>query len=310
MQLPSHSWSCPICASGSWEARFDAGTSSASECGVDASRVRPSSSLFGATAGQVVRCVTCGHGSLLDPPPAEVLADAYLDAADPVSIREEPGQVATADRDLDAVESVVGPGDGGRLLDIGCWTGSLVVAACERGWKAVGIEPSAWAVERAVQRGADVYLGGFDEVDVGPDPFRVIAATDVLEHLLDPAAAARRIASMLEPDGVLFCTVPDAGSRAARALGRRWWAVLPMHVQYFTRASMHRLLTDAGFDVLSTTAHPKLFSRRYYVERLAAFLPGSGGMLSRVAARLPGRDRLTSVDFGDRMAVIARRRSG
>jgi SAM-dependent methyltransferase len=223
-------------------------------------------------------------------PDDDAVAVAYSEAADPISLREERGQVATAERDLASIEAVAGPAADRALLEVGCWTGSFLLAARERGWAGEGIEPSAWAVGRAKERGLTVEQGMLADARWEPGEFSVVVATDVIEHLLDPSAALAQIATLLDGDGVLFCTVPDTGSRGARALGARWWSVLPMHVQYFTRASLGLLLSRAGFEVSSIVTHPKLFSRQYYVERFGAFVPGVGGAVVAAAARMPRRE--------------------
>jgi SAM-dependent methyltransferase len=122
---------------------------------------------------------------------------------------------------------------------------------------------------------------------------------DVLEHLPDPGGAVTEVYRLLEPGGVFYLTVPDAGSRLAKVMGKRWWSVLPMHLQYFTRSSMRRLLTDRGFEVIEQRSHPKVFSVRYYVARLAAFT----GVRLR-----SGSERLVAPNFHDRMEVIAAKR--
>ena len=62
----------------------------------------------------------------------------------------------------------------------------------------------------------------------------------------------------------------------ARALGRRWWSVLPTHVQYFTRGSISELLRRGGFDVLEVHTAPKAFTVRYYLERIGGYSPPHG----------------------------------
>jgi 2-polyprenyl-3-methyl-5-hydroxy-6-metoxy-1,4-benzoquinol methylase len=275
---------------------------------VEADGFRPSADAFGTTAGPVVACDTCGHGSLLEAPDGLDVAIAYEGSSDPVSEREEPGRLATARRDLAALERVLGgpPLPGDRLLDVGCWTGAYVAAAGERGWTATGIEPSSWAVGEARRRGLDVRQTMLGDDGFEGGTFRAIVVCDVLEHLLDPAKAVARLLHLLEPGGVLLATVPDAGSRTARALGRRWWAVLPMHVQYFNRTSLARLLTDEGFAIASMRTHPKAFSRRYYAERLGAFVPPAARAIAAVVER--GRpDALVAPDLHDRLVVLARR---
>ena len=272
---------------------------------VEAQSFRPSSDEFGTTVGTVIRCRRCGHGSVVRGVDTTALREAYGDAEDTVSLREEQGQVETARRALVRIEA---HGRVGTLLDVGCWTGSFLVAARERGWSGRGVEPSGWAAARARARGLDVVDGHFEDLRIEPASLDLAAACDVVEHLADPAGALRAMAAALRDGGLLYLTVPDAGSLVARALGRRWWSVMPMHIQYFTRASMEAMLAGAGFTVVETATHPKAFTARYYAERLAAFSPPLGRAGMRVAEGLRVADRVVAPDLRDRLAVIARRR--
>ena len=254
--------------------------------------------------GAVNRCLDCGHGCLAELPEREVFEGAYADATDVVSIEEEQGQLATAGRDLERIEGLV---SAGRLLDVGCWTGSFLVAARGRGWRAEGLEPSKWAVQRATERGCDVRHTTLEAVELPPETYSAIVATDVIEHLVDPRGALAGLRSALEPGGVLFLAVPDAGSALARALGRRWWSVLPMHVQYFTRRSMRTLLERCGFEVVRVSTHPKAFSFGYYADRLATFAVVSRPLVRAITRSRRISTKLVAPDLRDRMAVVARR---
>ncbi len=307
MTAAPDNWQCPVCGGRQHRRAFRSNTT-ATEGGVDARRFRPASADFGTTAGVVVHCEACGHGSLLDLPDEAAVSGAYLDAADPATIREEEGQLATAARDLEAIASAVAPKLPGRLVDVGCWTGSFVAAAAKAGWAAEGIEPSAWAVGRARERGVTVRQTELGENDgLEPAAFRAVVSCDVLEHLLEPSVAVSRMVELLEPGGALFVTTPDAGSRLARVMGARWWSVLPMHVQYYTRSSLTRLLEDHGLKVRSITTHAKLFSWRYYGERVAELVPVLGKGVARTVDRSRRAERLVGPDLRDRMAVIATR---
>ena len=297
-------WRCPVCGSDRAVAQY-AVAAGGSEGGVDAEAFRPSSERFGTTAGRVVRCVECGHGSLAEAPPVTAMAEAYTDAIDPVSLREEEGQVETARRALERIEEVVRPG---LACDLGCWTGSFLVAARERGWDTVGVEPSAWASGRARERGLDVRTTTLEEHGLSDGSCRLVSLCDVIEHVIDPGAAVDVAAALLEPRGALFLTLPDAGSRLARLMGRRWWSVLPMHVQYFTRASLTRLLDRRGFAVVSVDTHAKVFSARYYAERLESYSGAVQRLVTKALDAAGQADRLVAPDFRDRMAVIAVKR--
>ena len=82
----------------------------------------PAASAFGQAVGRVVRCRACGHGSLVDPPEIQDLVTAYAHVSDEATLEEEPGQTATARRDLLEVRQHL-DGAPRRLLDVGCWTG-------------------------------------------------------------------------------------------------------------------------------------------------------------------------------------------
>lgn len=294
-------WACPVCGGQRCAPRWPV-PSDASEGGVDARSFRPSSGSYGRTAATVVSCTTCGHGSLGTFPSPGAMSDAYADAADPVSLREEEGQIETARRALRQIESLVEPG---AVCDIGCWTGSFLVAAEQRGWKALGVEPSAWAAARATERGLDVQCTDLADADLPAGACRLVVLCDVLEHLSDPGAALASAAAALGDPGLVYLTVPDAGSVVARAMGRRWWSVLPMHVQYFTRASMTRLLESHGFEVVSMSSHAKAFTASYYAERLGGYQPAVQTATLAGLRRLGLADRQIAPDLHDRMAIIA-----
>ncbi|HVT66070.1 MAG TPA: class I SAM-dependent methyltransferase [Mycobacteriales bacterium] len=303
MSDEGNGWSCPVCGGTAQSLLWKVG-GSATENGVDPHLFRPSADRYGETVGTVLRCLACGHASLAETPTDEVLAAAYGDAADPVSIDEEAGQVETARRSLERIERFAAPG---TLVDLGCWTGSFVAAAAGRGWTASGVEPSSWAVERARERGLNVRVGDLQSSGIAAASMRCVVMCDVIEHLLDVSGAIENVASMLEPGGVLYLTTPDAGGRLARMMGSRWWSILPMHVQYFTRASMQRLLERHGLQVVEVDSHPKVFTAAYYAERLGGYSKGLARASVGVARTVRLADRLVAPDFHDRMQVVARK---
>ncbi|MHB8694465.1 MAG: class I SAM-dependent methyltransferase [Solirubrobacteraceae bacterium] len=267
----------------------------------------PSTDQFGTALGDIFRCSACGHMQLSPMPGAVMLAAAYAEAESGAYIDEEVGQRATARRALVAIERFAPPGDR-RLLDLGCWVGFLLDEARISGWEGVGVEPSAFAARYARERlGLEVINEGMFEAELPLGAFAAVALGDVIEHLPDPGAALRRIGELLVPGGVVWLALPDAGSRVARTLGRRWWSVIPTHVQYFTSNSIEILLERAGFRVLQVTTAPKAFTVGYYLSRIGGYSPTAARALAAAARRAGVADRLWAPDFRDRIAVIARR---
>jgi SAM-dependent methyltransferase len=267
----------------------------------------PSTDRFGVALADIVRCSRCGHMQLQPMPSQELLDTGYADAASEDYVEEEAGQRATARRVLERIEPHVARR--GALLDIGCWVGFLLAEARDRGWeRTLGVEPSEFASRYARERlRLDVVRGDLASARLPAGEFDAITMGDVIEHLRSPSDALARLRSLLAPGGVLWLALPDAGSAVARGLGRRWWSVIPTHVQYFTRGSLAGLLNRGGFEVVEVRTAPKAFTVSYYLGRVGGYLPAAGRTLQRAAGATGLADRIWAPDFRDRMAVLARR---
>jgi SAM-dependent methyltransferase len=202
--------------------------------------------------GQVLRCTRCGH-RFVHPFPPE-LAAFYSDVTDPFYVATEAERVRTFEEFLDCKEHYCHAR--GSLLDVGCYAGVFLDVAARRGYTVEGLELSRWAAGIARGRGHKVREGSIDVLADIVQRYDTITAFDVLEHLADPVSAARTIRSRLTPDGCFVATVPDMGSWHARLLGRRHWLVVTMHMQYFTRDTLQRMLTEAGFSRITIASAP------------------------------------------------------
>jgi SAM-dependent methyltransferase len=291
---------CIVCGGAELSLVFEVGRE------LDGQGLIPTTDAFGTALDDIMACGDCGHRQLAHMPTEVELLKLYVSARADHYIEEEAGQRRTARAALRHIERHV---QRGRLLDLGCWIGYLLHEARRAGWDVTGVEPSDFAasfareelglpIVNADMMSAELPLGSFDAIVLG----------DVLEHLTDPGAALDRIASLLAPGGVVYMTIPDAGSRLARAMGSRWWSVIPTHVQYFSRDSVRSLLVRHGFKTLEIKTAPKTFTVRYYLSRIAGYSPGVADRLVRHAERLRLADRLWTPDFRDRMGVVARLR--
>jgi len=183
----------------------------------------------------------------------------------------------------------------GRLLDVGCGAGDLLVALRADGWSVQGVEPQALGATRARgEHGLDVLTGRFEDVRPPEGSFDAVVFSGVFEHLHDPVAALRRARALLTPGGlvaVLFLPLLD--SPEARLLGPRWMALdLPRHLTHFEEATFAEMATKAGFGV----AGRETYSRRHNPAQLVGslsprlqkhrFYAAENGPTASVAARL------------------------
>jgi SAM-dependent methyltransferase len=152
------------------------------------------------------------------------------------------------------------PFGSGRMLDVGCGGGALLGRMAARGWRCLGIDTSATAVERTRLRvpAAQVRRGTLDAVPREP-AFDLITVCHALEHMPDPVAAVRTMASLLVPRGKLFVSIPNLDSLEARLFGKCWVGLdVPRHCVHFRRPVFEALLERNGFRVLH--ARPALFA--------------------------------------------------
>lgn len=261
---------------------------------------------YGRAPADIVRCGACGHMQVAEFPPGAELDEGYSEVSEQAYVDEEEGQRATARRALAQIERHV---QRGSICDLGCWVGFLLSEAERRGWQAMGVEPSRFASAFARERlGLQVVRGTLETGDLPEHSFDAVVMADVIEHLPDPGAALERVRGLLRSRAVLYLALPDAGSTVARALGARWWSILPTHVQYFTRSSLARLLTRHGYVVERMDTAPKAFTVRYYLARLEGYSTAVAGAMTAAADGVGVGDRLVWPDFRDRMAVVARPR--
>ena len=265
----------------------------------------PTTKEFGTALGDIVGCQACTHMQLDRFPSDAELARGYAEAASEDYVAEEPGQRASFRRVLERIERFA---PRGAILDVGCWVGFLLAEARERGWeRCVGLEPSLFASSYARDRlGLDVRTEELFAAELERSSFDVVVMGDVLEHLTRANAALDRVAGLLRPGGVVALALPDAGSRVARLLGRRWWSVIPTHVHYFTRRSAATMLGRHRFRPLYVATDPKSFTIGYYLAKGGGYLPGASRALVGAAERLGLAGWMWTPDFRDRMLVIAR----
>jgi len=147
-----------------------------------------------------------------------------------------------------------------RVLDIGCGTGEFLSFAEERGYDAVGVEPSKRLAEAAREKDLKVYDGTVEAFsDEHDERFDLITLFNVLEHVPNPAEVLRTARSLLIDEGVVVVKVPNDFNplqvAAKESLDlEQWWITAPAHIYYFDNKSLGALMEDLGFDVRESMA--------------------------------------------------------
>jgi len=191
----------------------------------------------------------------------------------------------------------------GKLLDVGCATGSFVAAARAAGFDAHGIDVSFEATRYGREvlalplEGGDLY-----ERRYSSETFDVVTLWATLEHLVDPNRFLSEAHRLLVSGGRLALSVPNHGSLTQKLLGRRNRYVGIDHVNYFTAATLRRMLGRHGFSTV--TLRTGRFSPVVFWQDLTRGGP-EGASLERQLA-----DQLVTDRFKYRGGVFAAARVG
>lgn len=171
---------------------------------------------------------------------------------------------------------------GARALELGCGAGLASVALAERGFEVLATDVVDVMMERARERVARsgladrVRIERADAHDLrqAGGSFDLVMALGVFPWLHSPAQAAREMARVLRPGGVLIATIGNSarlpwlldplytpalsGLRSVmkgvlERMGRPWRSPLEPHTHPLGKAEWRALLSEAGFDVVRST---------------------------------------------------------
>jgi len=157
---------------------------------------------------------------------------------------------------------------GGRILDIGCATGSFLAMMRRLGnWEPYGVEINSEAANYARKYfGLNVFVGDLIDAHYPDCFFDVVTLWNVLEHLHHPQATLFEIGRIIRPGGLLVISLPNPNCIEAKVF-KQYWAGLdaPRHLYIYSQHTLQRALELAGFMVKEIVS----FTGRYHVLALS-----------------------------------------
>lgn len=246
----------------------------------------------------LVQCGECGHLYLHPFPTPEYLKQAY---AEELSINESPEamdrQQFLWQRRYRSVRQKWGSGRG-ALLDVGCGEGWFLREAQADGWVGFGTEYHDEAAKYAREKfRLDVFGGDLIDARFSSEKFGAVTLWHVLEHLYSPSNYLKEIHRVLKPGGRLLVECPHID--ATHVLPGTQNGYRRLHLHFFSRPAMVRLLQQGGFTVEQSTyedpdAYKRVWSSILHHHVRSAFLKMAG--------------RLTSIHWGSTIRVYAKKR--
>lgn len=131
------------------------------------------------------------------------------------------------------------PSDAGRILQLGCGTGTFARRlAVERGALVTGVDHEGPHLDEARRHLHQVVAADLNQritLPAGLGRFDAIVAIDILDRLVDPEATLAQLTPHLAPDGVVLAGIPNI---------RHWSVVLPLllhdRFEYRDAGLLHR----------------------------------------------------------------------
>ncbi len=147
-----------------------------------------------------------------------------------------------------------------RILDCGCGGGEFGLALKHRGAKEVcGIEIVERAFVFAKQNLDQALLGSIEKMELpwDDDYFDCVVFGDVLEHLIDPVAALKKVSRVLAPDGVIVISIPNIRfwQQVMMLANGRWkyedaGIMDRTHLRFFCAPDLAEMIANAGLELV------------------------------------------------------------
>lgn len=155
-----------------------------------------------------------------------------------------------------------------RILDVGCGAGFMLTRLESFFSSAVGIDMSedALAMARRYSK-ADFRVANAENLPFANESFDCVVSTDAFEHIPDDAAAAREIARVLKPGGIMVVYVPSrkgllSGTKCASLYHEKDAGHLKDE-RYYTMESLKSMAMQAGLTVQSIGYHNVFFQELF-----------------------------------------------
>jgi len=216
----------------------------------------------------LVKCKKCGLMYLNPMPTRKEINDMYskdyFEFTEKGNFNEEGKKVIneeTIKRYQSALSRIERYVIKGRLLELGCGFGGFLNEAKQRGWVVLGLEPSQdMYLYCKMRANLNVVNKTLEEARFKNGYFDAIYADNVIEHLLEPSLALKKLNKLIKKRGILYIRLPNENGLAPiisrtlmkikTAIGAKNNVQLLQHLYYYDAKTINRMLEKNGFKIV------------------------------------------------------------
>jgi len=175
----------------------------------------------------------------------------------------------------------------GRMLEVGCASGTFLAQMAAQGWQVEGIEFSETSASHAHSAGFKVHVGTLEDASEPDGLYDLIVGWMVIEHLHDPIEALTKLARWVKPGGWLVISLPNAASAEFMLFkGDSYALQVPTHLYHYTPKTLTALLYKTGW-IVKRVFHQRVLSNLFASIGLVLDSKGAPVLLTKLFAKYP-----------------------
>lgn len=222
---------------------------------------------------QLIKCNKCNFIYLNPRINSNIIFNSYMNTPDKEFIKYNKSRIETFKKNFKKVINAIKIKNKRKfkILDIGTGGGAFLLAGKKLGFNVSGLEPNKWLVNQARKKyKIDIFQGTIEKFKSNKK-YDLICFWDVFEHVVDLNITLRICKKLLNSNGYLLLNVPDHGSLARKILRYNWPFYLNVHLYYFEKKTIQKLLAKYNFKLEKDFIHFQKLPLKYILKRASNY---------------------------------------
>ena len=215
---------------------------------------------------QIVKCLNCDFIYINPRIKSKIIIEGYKNVIDKEFITQNNQRIFSFRKSLKTLTKIIPIKRESKILDVGTASGEFLIACKTKFINAEGIEPSKWLVRFAKKKSdIKIYNGDFIKKKFSKK-YDIIFFWDVLEHIANLQKTVKKINSIHSESGYLIINIPDHDSLIRKLMKFKWPFSLSVHLHYFTKKTLTKLL-NKNYEFIYSKPHWQYLELGYILFR-------------------------------------------